>query len=207
MKRGLLILVTLIGVVGSSLGTAYAATLGTLSYWYSDSSEINRWGGTSRTIWSGMADSSISTTTFASYVNHATTQWSSAGISTEGVNDLSNARIRVHGGSYNTLKAMEPAIDSTTSAYTAYSGRTLEGDWKYGTTLKTGYKFSGPVNIYIVQLGGKTTNAYKKTVTHELGHALGWRGHSSNSSDVMYSTSSEIINLTTRDKNHLIQVY
>lgn len=42
---------------------------------------------------------------------------------------------------------------------------------------------------------------------HEVGHSLGWFGHSTLSSDIMYSYSTENITLTTRDKNHLVQVY
>ena len=53
----------------------------------------------------------------------------------------------------------------------------------------------------------RTTDQYKKTCTHELGHALGWAGHSSNTSDIMYSAGSSVTSLTSRDKNHLSQDY
>lgn len=52
-----------------------------------------------------------------------------------------------------------------------------------------------------------TLNQTKKTCTHELGHALGWIGHSGTSSDIMYQSGSSITSLTYRDIQHLSQVY
>ncbi len=52
-----------------------------------------------------------------------------------------------------------------------------------------------------------TDIANKKTYLHEAGHSLGWLGHSSNSNDIMYPISSSVKKLTSRDKNHLTQVY
>ena len=51
--------------------------------------------------------------------------------------------------------------------------------------------------------------AYSKTATHELGHALGYAGHSTTKGDIMYtsSTSNTTNALTTRDINHLKQIY
>lgn len=42
---------------------------------------------------------------------------------------------------------------------------------------------------------------------HELGHSMGWHGHSTNSSDVMYTYTNDVKTLTSRYKNHLAQVY
>ena len=48
---------------------------------------------------------------------------------------------------------------------------------------------------------------YTNTATHELGHALGWAGHSTTSTDIMYAAATSITTLTPRDKRHLTQVY
>ena len=64
-------------------------------------------------------------------------------------------------------------------------------------------------SVFIID-NGRTEAKYNKTFTHELGHALGWLGHSSrtnNNLDIMYAYSSTVQNLTYYDKAHLNQVY
>lgn len=51
------------------------------------------------------------------------------------------------------------------------------------------------------------SNHYRSAFTHELGHGLGWLGHSSDSNDVMYHDNRAVTTLTNRDKNHLVQNY
>ncbi|OGI01263.1 MAG: hypothetical protein A2Y25_01895 [Candidatus Melainabacteria bacterium GWF2_37_15] len=45
------------------------------------------------------------------------------------------------------------------------------------------------------------------TALHELGHALGIRGHSSNKSDIMYSAVNDVNELSSRDINTLSLLY
>lgn len=47
---------------------------------------------------------------------------------------------------------------------------------------------------------------YRIMFTHELGHALGYLGHSTSKNDLMYSSGKKDV-LTTRDKRHLSQNY
>lgn len=207
MKK-ILTLIVLISVMFSSFNGASASSLGTLSNWDSTHSQIGRWGTTFPTIWAGMADDSITTANFTTSVNHAMSQWGQAGINTGGVNELSQATIRIHGGKYDNLKKMQTTLLPDDTGLTVFSGQeTVEGTWKYGNSDKTGFRLKGQVKVFIVQRSGKSLDGYKKTTTHELGHALGWIGHSSNSSDIMYFDASEVTNLTTRDKRHLKQVY
>lgn len=186
-------------------GVVQAATLGTLSYWYSDASSIGRWK-TQPAVWASVMDSnSFNTSDFASWVNHAMSQWSYVR-SSYGVDDKSSANIKIYGGEYDTLKAIEPRLGDSSSHGGTFVSNTYEGDWVYSSTTKTGNKVTG-ASAYIWEKLFKGNDAYKNTVTHEFGHAIGWAGHSSSSSDVMYTSNTSIITLTTRDKNHLKQVY
>ena len=63
-------------------------------------------------------------------------------------------------------------------------------------------------NIYIVEdLNGSTADEYKKTCVHEFGHALGFFGHASSTSAVMYHKGHSNYQLQGLEKNHLMQVY
>jgi hypothetical protein len=186
--------------------SAFAAELGAISYWYSDKDIITRWTG-SRTVYATLVDTSFTSTNYNSYVTHARTEWTYAGISSSTTTNESFGNIKIYGGNYTNLKSIEPALDTNNTGLTVYQNLTYEGDWHYaGTYLKQGSTTSC-VKMYIVCIAGRTSNGYKKTATHEFGHVLGWRGHSGTSADVMYSTASEVTSLTARDKNHLVQIY
>lgn len=48
---------------------------------------------------------------------------------------------------------------------------------------------------------------YKNVILHEVGHALGWHGHSREAPDVMYKEEKQAnVNLTNRDVEHVLQV-
>lgn len=208
MKKAF-ITITLISIIFCGVGLVSAATLGTLSYWESDSNEIGRWGKSLvPSIWVGVADNNMSTSDFSNYINHAQNQWSNAGIKTQGIDEISQAQIVIRAGSYSTLKSIESALAPTDGGLTTYSSNNiLEGTWKYNSAEKTGYKLRGQAKVYIVVKSGRTASQYENITTHELGHALGWLGHSSKTSDVMYGNVSSNTTLTTRDKRHLNQIY
>ena len=60
---------------------------------------------------------------------------------------------------------------------------------------------------YIVSRSDFYYNNYLKGCTHELGHSMGWRGHSSNTSWVMTQGKATVTALSTDEKDHLAQVY
>lgn len=192
----------------------YANTLGDLGYWYSDSNVIGRWID-ARNIFSERLDSTFTATELSTNVSHARNQWQSAGISTSTTTNRNNANIRVYVGSLENIRKLYPGYSSTATGVARYLSVVNEGSWRIKgectgcDTYMTGYRHQD-VEIYIknrTDSGSEKENRLKKTFTHELGHGLGWRGHSSNSADIMYHTNSQVTTVTSRDKNHLSQVY
>lgn len=75
----------------------------------------------------------------------------------------------------------------------------------YDGGIKTIYQMDS-ATIYILS-DGYGNEVQKNIVVHELGHALGFFDHSSNSSDVMYAYCHSDFTLTQRDINHLKLFY
>lgn len=186
--------------------TALAATnLGTLSCWYSDYDYIARWNKSSITVYTNKLNSNGSFY-FSMGMYLGCGKWEDAlGITISSSSYDTSAPIKYYGGTKNEVSAYgDFTIDSSTNGVTQRA-QYVEGTWKYGNTSKTGYLVSSAVGCIIDK--NHTTDEYEKTCTHELGHALGWAGHSSNTSDIMYKKGSSVTSLTTRDIEHLSQVY
>lgn len=203
--------VLILSIIFSLLLTVkvFAAELGILSYYYSDSSSIARYK-TSRNLYFGSLDSSISGTDMTTMVTHAINQWNSAGVSVTSTSK-DRANIIVYGGNLTSLRNIYPSYDSGNTGLMRPLGVQYEGEWRYaGSSIKNGYQHTNTQILIQNRTDSNATtrmNYYRKTTTHELGHALGWRGHSSNSGDIMFGSSSTIQSLTNRDKNHLNQLY
>jgi len=179
------------------------ASLGSITYWESDSNTIGRWTSVPRT--SHETINGFTNNNFLSYVNHARNQWRSAGISISSTS--TNANLMFYGGNRTALVLREPALSPHYAAMTVWRSVSREGYWDQRGTRRTGNKISR-ADIYIVYESGRSTAQYRNLSTHELGHALGWYGHTTRgSSNVMYDTMTSITNLTTYDKRHLGQVY
>ena len=86
-----------------------------------------------------------------------------------------------------------------------------EGNWTHiSGDAKTGYTFQGIIGCVVDQGLILMENRYRMVATHELGHALGWMGHTSDPDSIMYPNiilGVSITTLTDIDKRHLRQVY
>lgn len=176
-----------------------------LDYWYSDSSQIGEWFSTP-----SISDNKLNSN-YSFYFNigydHARSQWNSAGISTSDTSNFSSADIQVYGGTYDELKQTGEFDDlsSSSTGICYYDIRYFYQYYEYNSSIKTGYEH---VYCHIgIKDRGATSSEYKKTCTHELAHSLGWNGHASGSSNIMYAYSTSVTSLTSIDKNQLLQVY
>ena len=186
----------------SSLAHAYNVILG--DCWYSDAYEIGRW--TSTPTISRIKLNSNTYFYFEDGFLSAISQWSSAGITTinDGTSDSSD--IVCYGGtSYQIYCETGYNMPAT------YTGVTFNYQTQTNTRLGYGGQTYEIMDIYhaIIYIKdiGNNMNMTKNTFIHEVGHSLGWLGHSPFNTDIMYSDNTDIIALTFRDKEHLAQMY
>ena len=205
MKKTKLLLTTLLILILISNFTFASTYLGVLYSWKSNSDCIYHY--TSSSIYVKTTNLSSSFTDFNLTYSTGISQWSNAGISVQYSNSLSD--IDFYGGFYAQLKPFFPNLQYNHAGYTYPGSYYLEGYYNlYGTTLTKdcGYLI-GNGKACVVQRSAATANEYRHTGVHELGHALGYDGHSGTSSDVMYPTTDSSYTLTSSEKLHLTQVY
>jgi len=188
-----------------------ATTSRTLSVFHSDEAWIGF--NPSRTIWSTLVNNrGFTLAEFQAYINHAQSQWARAGIHTFGVDDLPPASIQIFGGSRADLENMNAAL-RTRSALTVPVNWPMVGTHTFqhptrGTLSIPNHRID-LMRVYVPRQPWYYlwwhADYYRTSFTHELGHALGWFGHSPNSQDVMHRSDGRRPVLTIRDIEHLRQ--
>ena len=116
----------------------------------------------------------------------------------------SNANIKVYGGTIDELLALGYTLNSSMLGIT-YWNYYYEGYYLYGNSARLEARMSSAEICIMAK--NKTADEYQNTCVHELGHALGFFGHSSSESAVMYPYGQSRYQLQTVEKNHLKQVY
>ena len=193
-----------------------------LSYWYATVDNPNREIAYWRSIPSYVYVCYLNgNNKFLSAMESAITNWNNAlGINmryqTEDRSFSTSGGIIFYGGTLNELQNL--------SCFNIYEDFGPIGSPKSGyakiTCTRDGYSYVDPsgntviasyiskVRGYVLDKGDSATiNQYIKSCTHELGHALGYLGHSNSANDIMYNTASSVTSLTIRDKNHIRQIY
>ncbi len=180
------------------------AAAGVISYWNSDAGSIG-YQPTQVRYYSNKINSSFTEYNLA--VSHAYTQWTNAlpMISMTSASQA-NANTFFYGGTYSQLLTYFPDLTSDAAGQTAYR-REYETNVRYQSSTMDVYSMYTNSKCCLVLRNGGIEAEYLKTMAHEVGHSLGWFGHSSNSSDVMYYYTTSNKFLTTRDKQHLRQIY
>jgi predicted Zn-dependent protease with MMP-like domain len=152
-------------------------------------------------------------------LNEARLNWGTAlGRTTISTAAHANANIQVYGGSLGEMQDASGTeglfAGRAISAYrTAHETLTIDG------IPRTVYRLSGQARIFITYYNARVhqwaqrrrwTAGEVRTITvHELGHALGWRGHSTDNTDVMYGYLIQDAegDIQPEEARHLRQIY
>ena len=207
MKKKWLIGIFALMVLCCIIPIRAVASLGSLPYWYSDEDSIGRWNASSLTVYKNKLNNN-GNFYFIQGISYGVNLW-------EDVTDLSilsgtstsfsTAPIQFQGGTVAEINAYGTFTATASNNGLTQITYSIEGTWSYGSATKSGWLISNAIG-YIVDKN-HTTDEYKNTCTHELGHALGWYGHTTNPVDIMYSYGSSVTTLSYRDTYHLAQVY
>lgn len=195
MKKFLSALLTIL-IILIFMVNVVSAVIANLQYWYANDSSIAHWEGNPKFTIRPVVNCPSS---FEGDVLTGFNAWNLAGIPVS--YQLYSGDILVYGGPYTEIKVICPSFSNTSTGETHAEAISMNDYY----TTPSGYKDGYTMNFAKVYFN--TDIANKKTYLHEAGHSLGWFGHSTNSLDIMYSSSSSIAKLTSRDKNHLTQVY
>lgn len=204
IKKSLCV-IGMLGIMFSFLTSKTSAAV--LSYWYSDSTKIGKWTYSPQVFYHYLDFSN--SLPMPSGFSNAAQQWNAAlGLSITTSNTNTSAPIRFFGG---TKEHIDNSGIFSDPVPTNYFGNTYMTNISFN---QTHYYNNSPrdefvhylIKGYIVEKPGRTTAGYYHTMAHELGHALGWRGHISGSTYVMAS-ENESYAVQYNEKIHLAQVY
>jgi len=190
------------------------------SDWISDDNKIGRWGAKTSDIPRTIYYRQISTgdnLDLQTAVQHAANQWNAA-FGLTGSNRMtiqsfsgsppSDAKIIFYGGITSELETIFGS-GKVNSNGGCDQNSIFEGLWTYGNSTKEG-RLMTKAPCWVRRNSNFTQDHYNNVATHELGHALGWMGHSSTKGHVMYVrnlTDGYSTALKTAEIKHLQQAY
>lgn len=177
-----------------------------LEYWEANTDIIYRWFVTPSVSKYKLNENS--NFYFDTAVTHGISQWSDAGLPIV-YSGSASAKIKVYGGTLEEIgdeRIFGFDLPDDTMGYADLDDSVFNNKI-YDHIYDTIYEFKlNSVTAAIIDTSGFTMNNYKNVGAHELGHALGWCGHTFKVSNVMYAYGpSSITQLTELDKRHLTQ--
>ena len=119
-----------------------------------------------------------------------------------------NANVWYYGGDRSYLSQYFSGITSSVYGITSFATSVSSTTVYYGASAKTVHMLDGSSRsrVAIVDQGLAPNPSYVTVGAHEMGHVLGWYGHSSNPSQLMYSAAS-VSSVLSEDKLHIKQIY
>lgn len=198
-----------------------AAPCGKLSYWNSNSDAISYHPNKHLKVCVEKSSGFTKTkTTLESYVKSALNNWSELGITYEFTDSSTDCDIYVNGVTVTEAIAITEIASGadgfTMNTSSRYLGKAYTpSGWRnvHSIDKKSVYIiWSTSEDYYTNPSEDFSANAWKSLITHEIGHALGYEGHTSDKTTLMYydRQMTLINNITTPSEdevNHLLQLY
>jgi len=127
------------------------------------------------------------------------------------VTSRANANIRVYGGRQLAILDETGYWEDASGFADIHAVRVPVATIYPDGSPRTVYRFTGTdENANFIVVYAEVSRFVTMTAIHELGHALGYWGHSPNRGEVMYGTRPWLIpnnTLTPAEINHLRQIY
>ena len=185
--------------------------LGTLASWENcENRRIGRWKNNVKVYENDIG--AVKNPYFSQACATAYAQWSAAlGITITKVNNEADADITIYSGTREEINAVEDI------GFTIMWSQAGNSNSDYEDNYEGYYMYNGSprflfeitkAEVGVAYESNLTLDDYRSTITHELGHALGYIGHSSSNTDVMYfQTTGSDYTLSNNEIAHLSQVY
>jgi hypothetical protein len=187
-------------------------------FWTSNSNNVGFWPGTINV--SAQVHGPITgnvTRNFVSMVDNSRSTWSRAlGVPINRVANPASAQIRAFGGQREYMNRLSLQMrphsqpGATWAGWAFYATDTEVDSVRISGAIRSIRRFSNySPNFNVCGWGMQQSQSL---ITHEIGHSLGWWGHSSSNIAVMYSSmrpeaSSPNGVLTVAESRHLRQIY
>lgn len=180
-----------------------------LTCWYSNDEDIGSWSYSPQIRYEKIDQNDLFP--FLTGLSHGSSIWNSAlGLSTSVSSSYTAAPIVMYGGTIDQIRALNMfgVFSNDLLGRTIPTGYDYLGTLTYQGAVKYHYRLTSVIGC-VISRSDLTHNAYVKTASHELGHALGWYGHpnTGSSSWVMAQGISTNTTLYEAEKMHLAQVY
>lgn len=209
-KRILAFLLLIIWIMSAATGVLAATTV---RQWCSDESWVYYRELDGSYYVSTLGTDSSFNTNFRSAVSHARDQWSSA-LNRISVTETSfnYALNYVYGGTKEELSGIFPELADTTGGRTYFGPTAFVENITYidingNSSVKSVYALTSGGMMCVINDSTSTLANYQNIATHEMGHLLGWYGHSINTTDVMWRRTTQWTTLSQSEKKHLSQIY